>query len=81
MEWMVVGLIVLGVVALVVLWVVRREVPDDAEPVDPLLVVGIPVAGAGAALITTLGPASYVMLGVGVVLLVAGAWRSRHRPG
>ena len=80
MIWLGIG-IGIAVLALLVVVTVRRRggQVDGIDDVDPLFASGIVLAGAGAALATTLGPLMYVVMTIGLVAV--GANRTRHRHG
>jgi hypothetical protein len=82
MEWVLIGAIVLVLAAVGVALLLRANrggAAERDEEVDPLFVAGIAIAGAGAALLSTLPAASVVMFGVGLVLMVVGITRTRRR--
>lgn len=75
MTWVIVGVVV-GVITAVALWRWRDRV--DTSEVDPLFMAGIPMAGAGVALFTTIGAPGVALLAVGMTLMAVGAWRGRR---
>lgn len=80
-EWVLAGL-VLGGLAAVVLAVFayrRRGRLDVADEPDPLFILGISLAGTGAALTAAIGPAMLGMSAVGVALIVIGIRRTQAR--
>ncbi|MGB5757377.1 MAG: hypothetical protein WBM50_10715 [Acidimicrobiales bacterium] len=83
MVWLGVAAGVLAVVLLLVIAVRRRRSSSDNRPpddVDPLFTAGIAIAGAGAALATTLGAFMYGVMVVGLIVMAVGAIRTRNRP-
>ena len=82
MIWLGIG-IGIAVLALLVVVTVRRRggQVDGIDDVDPLFASGIVLAGAGAALATTLGPLMYVVMTIGLAVMAVGANRTRHRHG
>ena len=60
-------------------WIVdrRQERGDAAVQVDPLLIVGIAISGVGASLVASIGAGMLVLSALGIVLIVAGAFRMR----
>ena len=80
MTWVaVVLLVVLGLVAVALLTVAKRHEAAGEEEPDPLLILGITLAGAGSALIAAIGPAMIGLTLVGLAVLAAGIQRTRHR--
>ena len=57
----------------------RRAAEDgDAVDVDPLFTMGIAITGTGVALATTLGSVMYAVMSAGLMVMAAGAYRTRH---
>ena len=67
--------VALVVVAVVV--VVRRRLPP--RDADPLFILGIVIAGTGAALMEAAGAQMAPMAAFGIVLIAVGGWTSRNR--
>lgn len=81
MTWTVVALVGVGAVALVVLVWARSRSREEPTEADPVLILGIALAATGAATIPTLGWFMVGVLAVGLVLMLVGIIRSRHRTG
>lgn len=79
MTWVIAALVTVGVITLLALVMARRGDAETPEHTDPLFLVGMPVAGAGAALVATLGLPALGMVAVGVVLMTVGIVRGRDR--
>lgn len=79
MAWVIVALILVGILTAVAFVFVRRRAADEPTALEPLFYVGMPLSGAGAALIATNGPLAFALVGLGVALMVIGAVRSRNR--
>lgn len=72
---------VLALLALLTIVAVRLWTSVPSGDPDPLLVVGIVVAGTGATLTAATGPQMAPMIIVGIVLIAVGARRPRTRGG
>lgn len=82
MEFIAPVLFVITVLAAVVFALARRRgsaVDVPPKNPDPLFLMGISLAGAGAALVATLGPGMIGVGVVGIVFIAVGARRSRHQ--
>lgn len=79
MEWAIAALIVVGVVTLGGLALAKRRSPDGEIDVDPLFLAGIPLTGAGAALIATTVPVAVGLIALGLALIVIGSIRSASK--
>lgn len=76
MGWAIGALVLIGAVVLGSLVLMKtRARAGDLEP-DPLFIVGIPLAGTGAALVVTTPPVAAALIAVGLALIVTGAIRS-----
>lgn len=51
---------------------------EPKREVDPSLAIGIPITGAGVALIAAAGPFMLLMVLAGIVLMAVGIWRTRR---
>jgi hypothetical protein len=90
-HWVVEGIVTLAVIGIIVgaLLVTSAVVlagtssrpPIGSGDVDPFLVVGISLTGAGVALMASVGPQMLGMMATGIVFLAVGARRMRRRHG
>ena len=59
----------------------RTRAGGDGDPadLDPLFTMGIAITGTGVVLATTLGSVMYAVMAAGLLVMAAGAYRTRHR--
>jgi hypothetical protein len=79
MPWAV--LAILALLGIITVAVVRTRTPVPPRDADPLFVIGIVLAGTGAALIAAIGTQMVLVAIVGILLIAVGARRSRSREG
>lgn len=78
MEWAIAALVVVGLVTLGGLALVKRRTPGEEIDLDSLFLVGIPLAGSGAALLATSVPVAIAVIALGLALIVIGSIRSAN---